>query len=276
MCAYINNVRESTKCPVEVFLELKKWEFSCWNKDLWINQVHNIDNFIVLDIIYTIKWADWNDTLKKYTSKYFSNEVRKFDEDLYLIKMDFDNWVNNKELVLKWKWKNDIKPNIQKWVALNMWLIILDLNDLLVKEVFVSWNNFFKVSNFIRNVPVHTKLKFTSTKMYSNWALDKNWNEVLVDESFVDTLKWSEAVKYKARYILDIVSLWNIYNEVDKLFDIIKGLDEYYEERKKYYSNTYWGWYNIQELEQDSKLKLPEEPKKTFIQNDISVEDLPF
>jgi hypothetical protein len=50
-----------------------------------------MNKFIVLDVVYTVKGAEWNDTLNKYTSRYYSNEVRQFSEDMYVVKMDFVN-----------------------------------------------------------------------------------------------------------------------------------------------------------------------------------------
>lgn len=248
-----------------------------------MNDIYNLNNFIILDVVYTIKWAIWNDSLNKYTSKFYSNEVRSFSEKLYLMKLDFNWWETTKELIVKWNWKQNIKPILPEWVSLNMWLVIYDLNDNMIKEIFLSWNNFFKVSNFIKWITATDILKFNSSVKYTNWSKDSNNSEILVDEKFVDWLKWTEAAKYKKRYILDINNTWTKYEDTSSIKDMADLLDTFYIERKKYYLKAFD---NIDEIQEEKKPQYfqptekqlnTEEVKKVFnVEEDISIEDVPF
>jgi len=282
--AFANIEKNSIVTPIEKILEFKKWEFSCWNKETLQNDIHILDNFIILDVVYTVKWAVWNDSLNKYTSKFFSNEIRSFSEKLYLLKLDFNQWEMVKELIVKWNWKQNIKPVLPEWASLNMWLVIYDLNDKMIKEVFLSWNNFFKVSTFIKWINPADILNFTSSTKYTNWSKDATNSEILVDETFVDGLKWTEAAKYKKRYVLDISNTWVKYEDATSIKDMADLLDELYIERKKYYLKAYD---NVDEIEEEKKPqyfqptekennKINLKEKKIINDDEISIEDLPF
>jgi len=281
--AFANIEKNSITTPIEKFLEFKKWEFSCWNKETEQNDIYNLDNFIILDIVYTVKWAIWNDSLNKYTSKFYSNEIRTFSEKLYLIKMDFNWWETFKDLIIKWNWKQNIKPILPEWVSLNIWLVIYDLNDKMIKEVFLSWNNFFKVSNFIKWINPTDILKFNSSIKYANWIKDATNSEILVDEKFVDWLKGTEAAKYKKRYILEISNTWNKYEDTTNIKEMADLLDLFYIERKKYYLKAYD---NVDEIQEENKPQYfqptekqlnTEEVKKVFnVEENISIENIPF
>jgi hypothetical protein len=291
--AFANSERNSTSSPIDKYLEYRKWVFSCWNKETSSNEVHELNNFIILDVVYTIKWAEWNDALNQYTSRYYSNEIREFKDKLYLIRMTFSNWQANKDLVISWQWKQHIKPVLPKWAALNLWLVIYDLNDKSVKEVFLQGNSFYKVSQFIKWITSNNVLSFKSTVWYTDWKTDKDWNDIIVDEAYVDSLKWTEAAKYKKRYILDIENTWLTYDDNDDIQAMAWLIDEHYLAMKKAYIDKYDNW-KVEELqpwefavpdlvkEEESKATKEvatikeDDKKKDYIDWDISIEDVPW
>lgn len=245
-------------CPIDKFLEFRKWNFSCWNKDVEQTEIHDLDNFIILDVWYTVKWAEWNDTLKQYTSRYFSNEIKDWKEKFYLIRTTFVNGKAEKELIKSGNWKSDIKPVLPTWAALHIWLTILDLNDWIVKEVFLSGNLFFKISTFIKWVQPNEVCWFKHWVAYTKWAKDDKGNEIMVTEAFVDSLKWTEAAQYKKRYTLDIYKTWATHDDTLSISTLWDDLDKYFEAKRMYYVNTYDLWIEIK-AEQTKFFKLPEE-----------------
>lgn len=271
-----SSISQEQTCPINLFLEYKKWEFSNYDKETMTNQIHHLDKFVILDIWYTIKWAEWDDTANKYTNRYFSNEIKDWSEKLYLVKMSFSNWNTDKELIKIWNWKNDIKPILPKWAALNLCITLLDLNDWLVKEVFLSWNNFYKISKFIRTNEPSNICSFITKVWYTNWSKDDKWEEIIVDESFVDGLKWTEAAKYKKRYILDIKSNWEKHNDSKTIYDISCSLDDYFLSKTNWYKERY-EWIKVNEIQPEVAPLANVKPDTLDNYNsNISIEDLPF
>jgi len=297
---------EQVENPISVFLENIKWQLWVWNKEEKKNDFHILDRFLVLNIWYTIKWQVWDDSIKKYTSTYFSNEVGSFNEKFYAIKMTFSNWKAFKTLAAQWTWNNyespseAVKPKMPAWIGLKVWITILDLNDWLVKEFFV-W-----ISDYINNIQAQLREAWAEAvswysieSMYTNWTKDSDGKEIMITEKALDEMKWSQAADYKRRYISTITSWWEwteeeIWHAEEALDKVIASLDA----KKAYYKKTYWNWVETSEwkyakLEKTSGIQSDEdfekevkaeapivkavwETKKHDSTKELSIDQIPF
>ena len=274
--AFINNTSTNTvENPIDKYVDMKKWKFVSWNKDVSLEEEHTLDRFVILDKTYWVKGSDWSDILKKYTAKYFSNEIRDFKQKLFLVKISFwDAW-SKKDLLFNDTWKS-IKDKKLEGVNINMFLIVLDLNDNKVKQISFQWNNFFIISNYIKNINQWQIMWIDLLTKYTNWKSDKDWNEILVDEEFVDGLKWTEAATYKKKYIVVPFTAWEVYDGKE-LISLGEKLDKHYNEKNKYYATTYWVEQCVENTSNDVTLKEVDEINNLF-QDKILVDwvEIPF
>jgi hypothetical protein len=271
MAAYFNGTGMSTgvESPIEKFLELRKWEFVFWNKDVSQNEVHPMNNFVVLDIGYTVKGKLWSDIEQKNTHSVYSNEIKHFWQKLHVTKTNFLTKEKNK--VAEWVWK-DIKESLPKYARLNIWVIVLDLNDMWVKEFFLDGKNYFKVSTFLSKEAKPWDILSIWTKvMYTNGIKDSAWNEVMVTEEFVNWLKGIEASKYENRYILDIVNTWKQFEDKQILEDAAKELDEYFVKKQEQYNK--WETDKAEEAT-DNKMYQPTE-EQLWVEEVTEIFDAP-
>ena len=265
--AYFNGTTESAsgiQSPIEKFLEYRKWEFSCWNKDVNLNEVHPMNNFVVLDIGYTVKGKLWSDLEQKNTHSIFSNEIKHFWQKLYVTEMNYLS--KEKEVIAEWTWKQ-IKESIPSYAKINLWVIVLDLNDMWVKEFFLDGKNYFKVSTFLKDNATPWDILSIETKvMYTNGSKDKAWNEIMVTEDFVNWLKWIEASKYKNRYILDIKNSGTKFEDTEFLTNVSNELDKYFDKKNAQY--TKW---EVEEVKvEENKLY---QPTAEQLNNETTIED---
>lgn len=264
--AYFNGTTESAsgiQSPIEKFLEYIKWEFSCWNKDVNLNEVHPMNNFVVLDIGYTVKGKLWSDLEQKNTHSIFSNEIKHFWQKLYVTEMNFLS--KEKEVIAEWTWEQ-IKESIPSYAKINLWVIVLDLNDMWVKEFFLYGKNSFNVSKFLKDNATPWDILSIETKvMYTNGSKDKAWNEIMVTEDFVNWLKWIEASKYKNRYVLEIKNSGTKFEDTVLLTELSNQLDEYFKKKNEQYSK-----WEVEEVKKENKLY---QPTTEQLNNETTVED---
>lgn len=267
--AYFNNADTAfgTQSPIEKFLEYRKWDFSCWNKDVNLNETHPMNNFVVLDIGYTVKGKLWSDLEQKNTHSVYSNEIKHFWQKLYVTEMNFLS--KQKEVIAEWTWK-EIKESMPWYAKLNLWVIVLDLNDMLVKEFFLDGKNYFKVSTFLKDNATPWDILSIETKvMYTNGSKDAAWNEIMVTEDFVNWLKWIEASKYKNRYVLDIKNSGTKFEDNDLLTDVSNQLDEYFKKKNEQYSK--WEVEEVKDTKEENKFYQPTPEQVT---DEVTVADI--
>ena len=280
------------------FLEFSKGEFVKWNKEKKQNDVYKLDNFIILDIWYTIKWKVWNDSMNKYTAAYFSNEIREYSEPLYLIKSTFVEWTALKDLKAKWTW-TDLKQIKPTEASLNIIIYIFDLNDNKLKAFTLSWANFFDISNRIKwyhndlwDTFWKSRFKLVNKTLFTKWDKNKEWKEILFTEKELDKLSKLELVGIKKRYKVELEYIWTRISdkEVEDLWlmEISKEIDRYYQSRKEYYAKTYWvidkkenNYIKLKEKEEEWTKEVQDikkDRKHTNIkqEEEISIEDIPF
>jgi len=299
---YAQSANDTVECPINLFLENIKGKLGTWNKEKKENDFYQLDNFIILNVWYTIKGQVWDDSIKKYTATYFSNEVHSFNETFYAIEMTFSDGKAFKKLSAKWLWNDreepseSVKPKMPAWIWLKVWVTVLDLDDWLVKELFI-W-----ISDFINNIqPVlkeanpNNKYKFEIAKAYTN-GTKVDGKEVFITEAELDKLKWSEAAQYKNRYVstLTVLSVASD-DEVATAESKLDLLDAYLVSKKSYYKRTYGDWAEskedkyakpawVQSDEDFAKEVKAEEPivkakwetDKHNSSDDISISDIPF
>lgn len=260
--AYFNGTWISTgvESPIEKYLEFRKWQFQTWNKDEQKNEVHPMDNFVVIDLWYTIKWKLWSDIEQKNILSVYSNEIKHFWQKLTVTEVSFLD--KEKRIIAEWTWK-DIKNILPTYAKLNLAVIVLDLNDMWIKEFFLSGRNFYDVSNFILKKSEPWDILSIKVKiMYTNWIKDKNWDEILVDENYINSLKGIEASKYKNRYVLNIENTWNKFEDKEFLNQQAEILDEYFK-------NKYWTWeIKEEEIKSDINDKMYKPTKEQLWLND--------
>ncbi len=237
------NSTETTKNPTSVYLDSIKWELGVWNKDLWKNIFHKLNKFIILSVGFTIQWKVWNDQIKKYTNTYYSNEIRQFNETIYAIDMVFNNGKAEKTLVAKWNWKTEVKSHLPQWVGIKAMITVLDLDDGIVKCFPVSASQYFGDKGLAKDIESWEPtdiLKYEITKMYTNGTKDKEGNEIMITEKALDEMKWSEASKYKNRYLSKLTKVSEGDQEsIESAEDLVDAVDEYYKSKKEYYAKTY-------------------------------------
>ena len=228
------------ECPIEVFLENIKWQLGVWNKEKWMNDFHDLSDFIILSVWFTIKWQVWNDAIQKYTSTYFSNENRSFNETFYAIEMKFNP--TTKTLVAKGNWKEDVKPVLPAWIWIKTGITILDLKDGKVKEFFLSVSEYIgNLQQVINTNSPDTIYWYTVETKFSNWKKNDKWEETFISEKELDELKWREASAYKPRYISSLLIKWIAEKEdVQLAEEKLDLLNEYMKWKKEYYKKTYW------------------------------------
>lgn len=298
-----NNSTEQTENPTSVYLDNIKWRLGIWNKEIKENEFHVLDKFIILSVWFTIKGKVWDDQIKQYTNTYFSNEIRQFNETVYAIDMVFQNKKAIKTLVAKGNWKTDVKPHMPQAVGIKAMITILDLDDGIVKCFPVAATQYFWegwLAEVIKWFDPSDILKYRITKMYTNWTKDNAGNEILITEATLDEMKWSQAAKYKNRYIskLEKVSDGD-KDSIEAAEDLVDKIDEYYKSKKEYYAKTYGVVNNAPEWEyaqltdkvqsdEDFKKEVQSEQKeekkfdakgKTQEHNtteEISIEEIPF
>ena len=211
---------EQVENPIKIFLENVKWQLWIWNKEKKQNDFHTLDKFLVLNIWYTIKWQVWDDSIKKYTATYYSNEISSFNETFYAIEMTF--WADKKtykKLISKWVWQLDkqakigVKFDVPTGIGLKVGIIVLDLNDWLVKEFFV-W-----ISDYINNIQQELKNATPSTvwgyelgHRYTNWTKVDD-KEVFITEAELDSMKWWRTGSYENVYLNEYLPTFRISKE---------------------------------------------------------------
>lgn len=305
---YRNN-NEQTENPTSVYLDNIKWKLWVWNKEKWENDFHELDKFLILTVGFTIKWKVWDDTARVYTNTYYSNEIRQFNETLYAIDMTFVNGKANKRLASTWKWKINeatkewVKFDLPQWVGMKAMITVLDLNDWLVKCFPIALTQYFGkdwLSSKIESFEPTDILSYNITKMYTNGLKDKDNNEVLITEEALDKMKWSEAAKYKNRYISELTKVSEGDQEsIESAEELIDEVESYYVSKKEYYAKTFGNWSTEEKQEEwqyakpawiqsdeDFKkevqaesqpaMKAQWETKKHNSTDEISVEDVPF
>ena len=304
-------VRDTVENPVKVFLDYQKGKLITWDKEQKMNVEHPLNKFIILDIGYTFKWKERNETLRNFVSQHNSNEIKDWDQTLHIIKMVFVNKEAIKDLVISWTWAQ-IKEEVKwKW-NIHLALTVLDLDDWIVKEFFISWTNFFNVSSAIKNFWHKDILSFESKTTYErdktkeeialeklNNTYDEKKKKVEITLEQLNELKWIEASKYKARYNCIVVNTWEtIEEDIEKLANETSDwIDAYHEHVTEYYTRTYWisdsNWVAEQteqkqyakldiKEEEETKEKVKEETKSTYFKpkevekEPLSISDIPF
>lgn len=273
---YRNN-NEQIDNPTSVYLDNIKGNLWVWNKDKWENDFHTLDKFIILSVWFTIKGKVWDDNLKSYTNTYFSNEIRQFNETIYAIDMTFNP--TTKTLVAKGNWKTDVKPHMPQAVGIKAMITVLDLNDGLIKAFPVAASQYFWdtwLQESITSFEPTDILSYSITKMYTNWTKNKDGSDIMITEEKLDAMKWSEAAKYKNRYISKLTKVSEGDKEsIEAAEELVDSVDEYYKSKRKYYEDTYGKWEKkeqwtyaqpswIQSDEEFSKEVKEEEPVKHF------------
>ena len=260
------NDKDKLNCT---FLEFSKWEFVKFNKIKKQNDVYNLDNFVILDIWYNIKWKIWNDSMNKYTAAYFSNEIKNYSEPLYLVKSIFHEKKASFSLIAKWFWEN-LKLNMPTEANLNIVIYIYDLNNNRLLSFSLSWMNFYNMTNKIKKYNKELwgefwedfwkcKFRLVNKTFFTKWDKDEKWKEILLTEKELDNLSKLELVDIKKRYKTELEYLWEKISdkEIEDLWliEIAEDIDRYYKSRKAYYIKTYW----IVEKEEDKYAKLEQE-----------------
>lgn len=275
---------ESNVNPINVFLDFQKWEFVEWNKEKQVQVIHKLDNFAVVDVWYTVKWKTYNKEQNTFTEYFHSNEIKTWDEPMYIVRTMFLNKQPMQDLICKWYWKQDVKHKLGSKAYLHIAITILDLNDWMIKEIFLSWNNFFKASNFLKEIDTDSILEIDTKVVYENTS-----NKKIITEKEMDELRWAEASKYSARYIAELVDTWKKINEEQREFinETFSAIWEYMISNREYYKNKYWETENKKEYakieDNDNNVQKPKQVQKENIINpieqiwdDISIEDVPF
>lgn len=275
--AFINGTDvQMVESPIEKYLEFNKGQFQTWNKETKQNEIYPMDNFVVLDVEYTVKWKLWSDIEQKHVKLINSNAIKHFWQKLVV--RDFNTITKDKGIVVEWVWK-DIKPSLPSYAKLHIWVIVLDLNDMGIKEFFLSWQHFYNFSQFLKTTKPWEILKLIPGTMYTNGTKDENGNEVLVTEEFVNGLKWVEASKYKNRYTLKAENTGKLFEDMETLLEVGKDLDAYNEKKQTMYGDDTQEEVTIDDVQE--VFYQPNEEQKKDIEEDkkskeISIEEIPY
>lgn len=302
----------SIDCPISHFLDYQKWELAHYDKDLKERIFHKLNNFSILDVGYTIKWQLWDDWIRKFTHSVYSNEIKFWDQKLHVYEIKFGEKLERTKIA-EWNWKNEVKEHIPKYAAIHLAVTVLDHEDGLIKEFFLSWNNFYNVSQIIKDAKPEYLFKFVSETKYTDGTVDDKKNPIYISEAELDDMKWAQAAKYKPRYISILEKVWVV--EDPEVMSMIQWmwdeLDQYFKEKAAQYnknsheefqansneSATKEGaYYNPTEAQASeaqkpqpvTAVKTDEEKKKALAddakkhhdmirsQEEINIEDLPF
>ena len=268
--SYAQSANETVECPINVFLENIKGQLGAWNKEKKENDFYDLESFVILNVGYTIKWQVWDDSIKKYTATYFSNEVHSFNETFYAIEMTFSDGKAFKKLAAKGLWNdkevpaNSVKGKMPMGIGLKVGITVFDLNDNTVKEFFVGISDFINnIQPTLRDSDPTNVYKLDITKVYTNGSKDEKWQEVFISEAELDKMKWSDAAKYKNRYVsqLDILGQAD-ETQVKNAEDKLELLEKYLDSKKEFYKNTYG------EDNKSSESEKNYAPEPTWIQSD--------
>ena len=292
----------SKESPIAVFLENKKWNLAKWNKEKWADDIHTLDKFIILSVWFNVTGQVWDSNIQKYTNRYYSNEIRQFDETIYAIDMTFNP--TTKRLVAKWNWKTDVKPYMPQWVWIKTNITILDLNDWLIKWFFVSASDYFEsLQEIISSNPADTIYSYSIDRLFTKGNKDASWNEILMTEKELDKLPRSELISIQNRYKSNLKVVWKATDEqvntAEEKMDLVLS---YYEHKKEYYAKEYGevikeetnyakpNSIEKQEIELEKEIEerkvkwaqeiqwIKKEDKKPLVEavEEISIEDIPF
>lgn len=226
----------SVSCPIQVFLDFQKWKFVNWDKDEQMNIEHDLNRVSLLDIWYTVKGKIWNDSTKTFTGSFYSNEIKSWDERLHVYHANYIwDWQVDKIKIAEWIWKSEVKNNLPDKANIYLALTLLDHSDNIVKEIFLSGNNFYKVSQSIKETKSTDIISFTSETKF----LGSEWKkEIWKTQEEVDQMKWSEAMKFKPRYIVSVEKVWVIEDQdiIDAINTFWNELDDWFDEKRKMYN----------------------------------------
>lgn len=293
-----DRVKKSGGNPVQVFLKTYKTDFVERVKEKQDNIIHDLDNFLIVDIWYTLKWNVFDKTANKFTASYTSNEIKDWNEPLYVVKHTFLSSWSVSDLVLKWYRTTDIKENIKWKASLHLAITILDLNDWMLKEIFLSWKNFWTAMDFLKEADPNEVCSIKWVMEFENTETKER-----ISEEELNKLKWIEAQKYSARYMFNITWTWVQATEEQK-DEVRKKNDEilaFLPWNREFYKNKYWEVWKQQEYAkpeeevkeveivqpvaqntqqtkqvQQSPVQKTAEEVMQEVGDDIGIEDIPF